>query len=183
MTAATVLVCLAAALLASAAMAARHRIVIEAESYNEIKASTRVVSGDSTASGGKYTEYPLRRPHATSENPEIKGDGGYVLFKVSVPEQGNYKLWLRTWWYDACANSFFVIVDDKPAVVAGGDATYRSWQWRDIKQPYALTAGVHTIKVQNREDGARLDEILLANDDRWKPVKAMAETPEYKVSN
>lgn len=162
--------------------AQRYNIVLETEHYNAIKPSTTVKSGDTTASGGKYTEYPLKRPHAASEDPEIKGDGGYVLFKVKIPEQGQYVVWVRTWWYDACGNSFFLIVDDKPPQVVGGDGTFKVWKWRKAPQPYALTAGTHTIKLQNREDGARADQILITNDTRTIPTRAMTETPQYRVN-
>jgi hypothetical protein len=178
------LTCVLVGALAAAVFAAqRYNIVVEAEHYNTIKPSTVVKAGDTTASNENYTEYPLKRPHAASENPEIKGDGGYVLFKVNIPEQGNYTMWLRTWWYDACGNSFFLVVDDKPAQIVGGDGTYKTWKWRKAAQSYALTTGVHNIKVQNREDGARLDEILITNETRpIVPTRAMAETPQYRVT-
>ncbi len=180
--AALLMVCVLLTLLASTALAGRYRIVIETEHYNAIKPSTKVKTGDSTASGGKYTEYPLKPRHATSENSSIKGDGGYVLFKVKVPENGNWYVWVRGWWYDGCANSYFLIVDDKPPQTIGQDATYRVWKWRKASQPYALSAGTHTFKLQNREDGARADQILITNDARYKPVRAMAETPDYRVT-
>jgi len=169
-------------LVAAAFAAQRYNIVIETEHYNAIKPSTVVKTGDTTASNGKYTEYPLKRPHATMENSGVQGDGGCVYFKVKIPEQGNYAVWVRTWWYDACGNSFFLIVDDKPAQVVGGDGTFKTWKWRKAPQAYALTAGTHTLKVQNREDGARADQILITNDTRTIPTRAMAETPQYIVT-
>jgi len=162
--------------------ATRYRIVVEAE-HGTIKPSTTVKAGDTTASGGKYIEYPLKRPHAATENTAVKGDGGYSLLHVNIPEQGNYTVWIRTWWYDACGNSFFLVVDDKPAQIVGGDGTYQTWKWRKAPQTYALTAGPHTFKVQNREDGARADEILITNDARTIPTRAEAETPQYIVSD
>ncbi len=179
---AAALLALVLVLLASVAFAGRYRIVLETEKYNAIKPSTKVQTGDSTASGGKYTEYPLKRPHATSENLEIKGDGGYVLFKVKIPESGNWIVWVRGWWYDGCGNSYFLVVDSKPPQTVGQDGTYRVWTWRKASQPYALPAGTHTFKLQNREDGARADQILITNDARYKPVRTMTETPEYQVT-
>lgn len=177
------LICALVGTLAAVVFAAqRYNIVIETEHYNAIKPSTAVKAGDTTASNGKYTEYPLKRPHATSENSGVQGDGGSVYFKVRVPEQGNYTVWVRTWWYDACGNSFFLVVDDKPAQVVGGDGTFKTWKWRKAPQPYALTAGVHSVKIQNREDGARADQFLITNDTRTIPTRAMAETPQYIVT-
>ena len=173
-----------ATILATVVFAAtRYRIVVEAEHYNSIKASMTAKGGDSTASSGKYVEYPLKRPHAQAENSAIKGDGGHATFKVKVPEQGNYLVYVRSWWYDACGNSFFLVVDDKPAQIVGGDGTLQTWKWRKAPRAYALTAGVHTIKLQNREDGARADEILVTNDTRTTPTGRMAETPAYLVAN
>jgi len=178
------LACVLVGTLAAAVFAAtRYNIVIESEHYNTIKASTTVRGGDTTASNQKFTEYPLKRPHATSENSGIQGDGGYVTFKVNIPEQGNYTVWVRTWWYDACGNSFFLVVDTKPAQIVGGDGTFKTWKWRKAPQPYALTAGVHTFKVQNREDGARADQILITNDTRTIPTRAMTETAQYRVTD
>jgi hypothetical protein len=172
-----------AGVLATAVWAAgRYKIVIEAEHYNAVKPSTVAKTGDKTAGGAGYVEYPLRRPHATSENPAVKGDGGYALYKVKIPEAATYTIWVRTFWWDACGNSFFLIVDDKPAQTVGGDGTYQTWKWRKAPQAYALTAGTHIIKLQNREDGARADQLLITNDARTIPTRAEAETPQYRVT-
>ncbi len=176
------LVALAAAVLASVALAQvmRYRIVVEAEHYNVLQASMRVVSGDCKASGGKYVEYPLKRPHAASENPAVKGDGGHATYKVRIPARGQYLVWIRRWWQDGCGNSFFLSVDGgSPQTIQ--DATYQVWKWTKATQAYSLSAGVHTFKLQNREDGARCDQILITNDARFSPVRAMPETADYLV--
>ena len=60
-------------------------------------------------------------------------------------------------------------------------------QLADEKDPLppdhaALTAAiVEAIKLQNREDGAKADQILITNDSRTTPVRAMTETPQYKA--
>jgi len=162
------------------AQATRYRIVVEAEHHSSIQASMHVVSGDSNVSNGKYVEYPLKRPHATSENPAVKGDGGYATYKVKIPATGQYTMWIRRWWQDGCGNSFFLSVDGgSPQTIQ--DATYQTWKWTKATQAYSLSAGTHTFKLQNREDGARCDEILITNDARFSPVRAMSETSEYLV--
>ena len=159
----------------------RYRIVVEAEHHNAIKASCAEVNGDSTASNGGYIWYPIKRPHATSENPAVKGDGGYALYKVKIPAKGQYYVWVRGWWQDGCGNSWFLVVDDGDPQTEGQDATYQTWKWRKASQAYTLSAGVHTFKLQDREDGARIDQILITNDARFQPVRAMAETADYLV--
>ena len=158
----------------------RYRIVVEAEHNNAINPSMKVVSGDSNASNSKWVEYPLKRPHAQSENPAVKGDGGYATYKVNVPATGTWKVWIRRWWQDGCGNSFFLSVDGgSPQTVQ--DATYQVWKWTKAPQAYSLSAGTHTFKLQNREDGARCDELLITNDALFQPVRAMAETAQYLV--
>lgn len=178
----TLLACFLMGVLASAGMAKTYKIVLEAENYNSIKPAKVVKSGDTTASGGKYIEYPLKRPHAETENPNIKGDGGYALYKVNIPESGTWRIWILRHYYDGCANSEFVIVDSTPPQTIEG-TTYKKWMWSKANQTYSLTKGTHTIKLQNREDGVRIDQICITNHLLWKPVKAMPETPQYKVPN
>jgi len=99
------------------------KIVVEGEDYYSIKPSMAKASSE-LASGGAYVHIPLRRPHAIEEaGPH---DDGNARYRVKVPASGNYRLWARCNWYDGCGNSFFVIVDDKPATVIGQDASYES---------------------------------------------------------
>jgi hypothetical protein len=58
------------------------------------------------------------------------------------------------------------------------DSTYKTWHW--VHSPprlpqLALPAGPCTLTVQNREDGVRIDQLLLTTDRRYIPVDI--ETP------
>ena len=68
-------------------------------------------------------------------------------------------------------NSFFVEIDDGPdnlwEIEAGN-----YWHWdavndRDAADPvkFSLTEGIHEIKVKLREDGTKLDKMLLTNNE------------------
>ncbi len=164
---------------ATSALAARWvKIVVEAESYWSIQPSMTKVTGDSKASGGAYVWIPLHRPHGLQESGPT--DTGNALYKFRVPRDGVYRLWARTFWHDSCGNSFFVIVDGKDKSWIGEDGTYQRWHWVKGKL-YRLSAGVHTIKFQNREDGARLDQFLFTNNLRYTPTRPERETPQYVV--
>ncbi len=155
------------------------KIVVEAEHYYSIQASMAKVTSQ-VASGGAYIHIPLQRPHGTTEGAPI--DSGYALFKINVPQAGTYNLFGRAHWYDGCGNSFFLKIDDKPAVVFGNDGTYQVWHWVPRQGlRISLTAGVHTFRFQNREDGAKLDQFLLTTDTRYVPVSAETETPQYII--
>ena len=60
------------------------------------------------------------------------------------------------------------------------DATYQTWHW--VKGPkLTLTAGQHTIRMQNREDGARMDQFMLVNSTRYVPTRVETRTGQYVV--
>ncbi len=164
------------ALLAGFAWAGTVKIVVEGEDYTSIKPSmVKTTTTASGVSGDSYIQIPLRRPHATEETGPA--DDGNAKFKVNVPSSGVYTLWARAWWYDSCGNSFFVIVDNKPATYVE-DPTYQTWHW--VKGPKVnLSAGEHTIRIQNREDGARLDQFMLINNSRYVPTRIETRTPQY----
>ena len=159
------------------AWAATVKIVVEAESYYSIKPSMTLGQSQS-ASGGKYVYIPLRRPHG--ENEAGPYDDGNALYKVKIPVAGRYQLWARTHWHDECGNSFFVIVDGQHKSWIGEDGTVQKWHWVKGKA-YQLSAGIHTFKFQNREDGAKLDQFLLIKSTRYVPTRPEKETPQYII--
>jgi len=164
------------ALVATFAWAATVKIVVEGEDYASIKPS--MAKAPSTqASGGAYVHIPLRRPHATTETGPA--DDGNCVYKINVPSSGTYQFWGRTNWYDGCGNSFFVVVDSNPSTYFT-DATYGRWHW--VKgAKFTLSAGQHTIRIQNREDGAKLDQWMLINNTRYVPTNAETRTPQYII--
>lgn len=160
---------------ATQALAAK--IVWEGESYSSITPSMTKVSSNG-ASGGAYIGIPLARPHGDTEG--ASRDQGRVVYKIRVPVAGTYQFWGRCWWQDGCGNSFYLRVGDKPPVVLGQDGSYQRWHW--VKGPsITLRAGVVTIVLQNREDGAKLDQALLLTDRRYEPVRAERETPGASI--
>lgn len=170
---------LSSAVVLSVAWAAQVKIVVEGEHYNSIKPSMAVGTSQS-ASGGKFVHIPLRRPHGENESGPY--DNGNAVFKINVPRAGIYRLWARTHWHDECGNSFFVVVDGGQPSWIGEDGTVQKWHWVKGKS-YTLSAGVHTIKFQNREDGAKLDQFLLTTDTRYVPTRIEKETKQYLVGN
>ncbi len=164
-------------LLVSAGMADAAKVVVEAEHHYTITPSMAKAASQ-VASGNAYIHIPLQRPHGTTEG--APSDNGYALFKVKIPQSGTYNLWGRAHWYDGCGNSFFLKIDDKPQMVFGNDGSYQHWHWVRGLRIY-LAEGVHTIRFQNREDGAKLDQFLLTTDTRYVPVRAEKETKQYVI--
>jgi len=173
-------IALGLALSLTAAFAADVKIVVECESSKSVTPSMKI-SADSTASKGKCIEIPLRRPHATTETGP--SDKGNAVYKINVPQTATYQFWGRCWWYDACGNSFFVLIDSDTVTAKTPyitDQTFKKWHW--VAGPSVkLTKGVHTIRIQNREDGAKMDQFLLHTrpKSRYQPSRPETETPQH----
>ncbi len=168
-----------AALIGAPTGALAAKIVVEAEHCRAITPSM-VIKADTTASGGKCIERPLKRPHATTETGP--SDTGNAEYKIRVATAGVYQFWGRCWWQDACGNSFSLLMDTT-AVTARTpyitDQLFRKWHW--VAGPtFNLSAGAHVLRIQYREDGTRMDQWLLTTTprNRWEPSRVETETPQ-----
>jgi len=156
------------------AQAAGVKICFEAETAEQLEAPMALVTNGIEGASGTYLEIP----EGAGNPPKVTA--GKAVFSFEVPEDGQFTLWCRVWWEGECSNSFTVTVDDQPGFLFGENATYKVWHW--VKYPVSrttapirLTKGRHTLTFHNREDGVRLDQVLLSADRRFVPVDI--ETP------
>jgi len=130
-----------------------------------------VLTADKKASGGKCLLVP-DGPGDKEINPgwdptkEKEPTGkGFAVFKFNVPKDGKYYLWARANWHSGCANSVWVRFDGGTPHKLGDDGTYRRWHWVMFisrRHPtFRLKKGEHTLMIVNREDGTRIDQIIL----------------------
>ena len=139
---------------------ARYGVVVEAENPVSISLPFRILA-DSACSGGTC----IIIPRGTGKPPQVVGRLRYLS---RVTRKAEYRLWLRTWWRDGDGNSFTVQLGDITPVTVGQDGTYQRWHW--VPGPLVtLDSGTHNIFVFNREDGVRLDRLLLAPDRDFIP--------------
>lgn len=156
------------------AHAAGTKICVEAESATAYEAPMVILTNGLPGASGAYLEIP-----EGAGNPPKRVEGK-ASFTFEVPEDGLFTLWCRVWWEGECSNSYTVNVDEQPGFLFGEGATYKTWHW--VKYPVSRTVapihldkGRHTLTFHNREDGVRLDQILLSADKRFVPVDT--ETP------
>ena len=171
-------------------------ICFEAESAGSISAPLQIGSltnripnpnwhGVEGASGGKYVEIPDRVEESppSPANGEAKSPAplpsGEAVYTFEVPRDATYFLWCRVWWADECGNSFTMSFDKAIPFTFGEDGTFKFWHW--VKAPQKLkqlelSKGKHTLAIRSREDGVRLDQILLTTDRRDVPVDIEAVT-------
>lgn len=155
---------------AKATQAAGVKICFEAETAERCEAPMAVVSNGIAGASGVYLEIP----EGAGNPPKV--EAGKAVFAVEVPEDGVFTLWCRVWWEGECSNSFTVTLDDQPAFLFGEDATYKAWHWvrypvSRTSAPVKLAKGKHALTFHNREDGVKLDQVLLSADKRFVPVE------------
>lgn len=130
------------------------------------------IGEDITASGGRYIMVPdgagtvLYRPDET--------DGGTATFVFSVPVEDTYYLWGRTIAPHGGADSFYYQIDGS-GFVRWSVPQGSNWQWasgslgESGRAMFPLDAGEHTLVIKCREDGTRLDKIIVTNDWDFVP--------------
>jgi hypothetical protein len=97
-----------------------------------------------------------------------------LRYTINFTTTGVYTIWLRGYAPNAAGDSLYVAIDDQSAVILTG-FTPRAWGWanRSVQsQAATLTIsepGLHTLKLWQREDGLRVDRIVLTTDNAYNP--------------
>ena len=104
------------------------------------------------------------------EGKEPSMEYGGAVFQVDVPAAGAYRIYLRVWWEGSCGNTLNVLVgDEKKSITVGNDSKYNQWHWVEVPRQYQLAQGPSSIAILNREDGIKLDQILITSDLAYVP--------------
>ncbi|MDH4232603.1 MAG: putative Ig domain-containing protein, partial [Nitrospirota bacterium] len=145
------------------------KVWLEAESGSLV--SPMVSALDTGASSGTY----IWTPQKGGILLDPLGTGGYARYTFTVPEAANYVIWGRVLAATTGDDSFYVSMDGGTyalwdTIVSG------VWAWdqvnnRGVADPvvYPLTAGQHTLIVKQREDGTKIDRILVTNNMQYVP--------------
>lgn len=131
--------------------------------------STWEVPDDGNASNGQY----VMTPAGTESLAEASADtADHIIFNFHASEAGSYKLWGRVITPTANDDSYWIKMDDDTTwamwnSIPGGS----TWHWAIVfdqsngsqEMTYDLDTGYHTLSICYREDGAKLDKLLLTN--------------------
>lgn len=131
-----------------------------------------LVRSDAKASGKKAV---LVRDGANSIGSVP--DKSRLRIAFSVPRTDRYRIWARVIAPTASDNSFWLRVDGGAWRAWDGITLGRSWHWADVHTTAAsgetlllnLAAGSHTLDLAHREDGARIDRLLITNIATFVP--------------
>jgi hypothetical protein len=131
------------------------------------------IADDEKASAGGYVWVP----EGTGSYSSVSDGAGFAEYTVDLPEAGEYVIWGRQVSNNGASDSFFVSIDGQPEIVwhtrPGGED---QWTWdavsiRDAENPdyacdkqrFLLSSGQHTLRISQREDGTKLDKLLITN--------------------
>jgi len=123
-----------------------------------------VTAGDSNASSGTYILVP-----------NGGGSNGYATYTFQVTSSGTYVVWGRVLASSGSDDSFFASMD------GGSQSTWDTtrstkWVWDKVSHrggadpvKYNLATGKHTLTIGQREDGTKLDCVVITKDTSSTP--------------
>jgi hypothetical protein len=128
---------------------------------------------DANTSNGEYILVP-----GGGNGMDPLPNRGYAEYSFEVFEAGDFVVWGRVKSEGFEDNSLWIAMDNGEHVLwdiqPGGEDT---WAWnlvsnRGISGPlvYHLDAGTHILVIKNREQGTKLDKILITNDIDYEPI-------------
>jgi hypothetical protein len=131
------------------------------------------VGEDPSASGGKFIWMP----------GQPSGQGGSeiarAIFPTRLPAAGTYYVWGRVLTPTSADDSFYVwIRNDKGDLLPRTEwplGVHKAWEWVALEleprqeRGVSLPGGVVLVEIFCREDGAKIDELLITSDAKWRP--------------
>ncbi len=114
---------------------------------------------DKKASGGKYVTVKSGNNSNDSAPADKKG---WVSIRFEVTRPTTYILWMRTICANTNDDSFWIRLDNEEWSSWNGIPTSSQWQWNQCPRTYTMLEGEHTLHIGFREDGAKLDKLLLS---------------------
>lgn len=132
------------------------------------------ISSNTQASGGQYVWIP----NGTGNVWDPTQAGGEVVYTFVVPVTATYVIWGRVISNNVNDDSFFVSLDNTPSLLwdtqRGGTEI---WVWDQVNNRgganpvlFTLSAGTHTLRIAQREDGTKLDKLLITDDLGFIPT-------------
>jgi len=103
------------------------------------------------------------------KQPNIKYGG--AEFQCQNPNKPQEcRIWFRVWWAGSCGNTIYLKINEqKKNITVGNDGTYKAWHWIPAPLTIILKNGKNNFQILNREDGIKLDQILITNDFEYIP--------------
>lgn len=107
-----------------------------------------------------YVVVPNQGEGEVLGNTLTAGEGAKATYRFTVPEDGNYNLFMLVNVPTNKDDSWFIRMDEGQWHDWNDIGAREPWDWRK-QNSYELEAGEHTLVIANREDGAMFSRIRL----------------------
>ncbi|MBN1953026.1 MAG: T9SS type A sorting domain-containing protein [Bacteroidales bacterium] len=118
------------------------------------------INTNNTASNGKYVTIQSGN-NSTDAAPSYAS--GQLSYTFDLPASDTYTLYLRVICPSPDDDSFWLSMDGGSFAMWNGITGSSSWTWTYFPTTYQLSTETHTLTIDYREDGARLDKIWITN--------------------
>ena len=102
-------------------------------------------------------------------------NGAYLEFDVNFTSTGTHYIWVRMYGANGKDDSLHAGLES-PTTYGGAGFTNKSATWTWVGEAAAArvtvevpSSGIHTIRIWQREDGTRLDKIIVSNISSYTP--------------
>jgi hypothetical protein len=158
---------------------------VEAEMVRDVGdgliTSPLLVKDDPLASLGSYITVAAGNNSKTS----APAQEGIVTLPFFVGNNGSYRIWGRVIAPDADSDSFWVRIVGKTGWIRWNDIPLgNAWHWALVvadgsssPTSVSLAAGDYQLQVAYREDGARLDALVVTSDSSFNPGATPTAAP------
>ncbi|MBI2055893.1 MAG: alginate lyase family protein [Candidatus Sungbacteria bacterium] len=112
--------------------------------------------------------------------PNGAGIKGKTNFSFTISQAGTYKIWGRILAPNDTDNSFYVQIDGG-SLKQWGMSPANRWRWDEVSDyasgslvdpvVFDLATGMHTLTVIQREDGTKIDKILITSNLTYTPIE------------
>jgi L-ascorbate metabolism protein UlaG (beta-lactamase superfamily) len=139
------------------------------------------IASDTGAVGGKYITVAPGNNSMTAAPTT-----GRATFPFTLAAAGTFKIWGRVIAPTTSDDSFWLIVDGGVPIMWNDITPGSTWHWAAARDSghsnqlvqLGLAAGDHTLQIAYREDGAKLDRLLITSDSTLTPSGAGAPAPQ-----
>ncbi len=124
---------------------------------------------DTTASNGKYV---VVRNGLNSTASAPTGDSSFVVFTFNIDSVANYNIRARVNCPTGDDDSYWIKIDNGTFTTVN-NLTTSGWQWVPLASAN-LAVGAHTFTMAYREDGAKLDKLIISTSNA--PIPGIGDT-------
>jgi hypothetical protein len=148
--------------------------------------SPLLILDDAAASHGSYVEVLAGNDSKTS----MPAAEGVTALTFDVAASGTFRIWARVIAANDGNDSFWVKMDGGSAIKWNEIPLGSAWHWVLVQAEgagspaqFSLAAGSHTLSIGYREDGTKLDTLVVTSDTSFNPNATLTGAPAVPIAN